>query len=133
MPANQIILGSNICTDVIEDLTVNATAQNNVTGAAATLFGAYIDNTLNSTAVYLKIWNHASPTVGTTAPDFSFACPAGKVVQYTWAGGVAMGVAISYACVAETASVATGGAPVAGGTAGTTSPAKNVTIRILVT
>ena len=44
MTANQIILGSNICTDVIEDLTVNATAQNNVTGAAATLFGAYIDN-----------------------------------------------------------------------------------------
>jgi hypothetical protein len=131
MTANQIILGSNICTDVIEDKTANATAQNNVTGAAATLFGAYIDNTLNSTTVYLKIWNHASPTVGTTAPDFSFACPAGKLVQYTWAGGVAMGVAISYACVAETASADL--APLAGGTAGTTSPAKNVIVRILVT
>ena len=133
MTANQIILGSNICTDVIEDKTANATAQNNVTGAAATLFGAYIDNTLNSTTVYLKIYNHASPTVGTTAPDFSFMCPAGKAVQYTWMGGVAMSTAISYACVAETASLVTGDAPLAGGTAGTTSPEKDVTVRILVT
>jgi len=131
MTANQIILGSNICTDVIEDKTANATAQNNVTGAAATLFGAYIDNTLNSTAVYLKIWNHASPTVGTTAPDFSFVCPAGKAVQYTWMGGVAMSTAISYACVAET--TAADLAPTNGGTAGTTSPDKDVIVRILVT
>ena len=131
MTANQIILGSNICTDVIEDKTANATAQNNVTGAAATLFGAYIANTLNSTAVYLKIYNHASPTIGTTAPDFSFVCPAGKSVQYTWMGGVAMSTAISYACVAET--TAADLATTNGGTAGTTSPDKDVIVRILVT
>lgn len=131
MTASQIILGTNLSTDVIEDLTANATAQNNVTGAAATLFGVYIDNTLNSTTVYLKIWNTGSPTVGTTAPHFSFMCPAGKIVQYTWAGGIALGTAISYACVAETAAV--GSAPAAGGTAGTTSPAKDVAVRILVT
>ena len=121
MTASQIVLGTPIATDVIEDTSANSTAQNNVTGAAAVFFGILIDNTANSAASYVKIYNHASPTVGTTAPDFVFACPASVSRQYTMAGGVALGTAISYACTT------------AGGTAGAVSPSSAVIVRILVT
>ena len=103
MTASQIVLGTPIATDVIEDTSATSTAQNNVTGAAAVFFGILIDNTANSAA------------------DFVFACPASVSRQYTMAGGVALGTAISYACTT------------AGGTAGTTSPSSAVVIRILVT
>lgn len=121
MTASQIVLGTPIATDVIEDISANNTAQNNVTGAAAVFYGILIDNTANSVASYVKIYNHAGPTVGTTAPDFVFVCPASVSRQYTMAGGVAMGVGISYACVTV------------GGTSGAASPSSAVTIRILVT
>mgnify|MGYP003152881810 CR=1 FL=1 len=121
MVASQVVLGTPLSTDVIEDTSVTSTAQNNVTGAAAVLYGILIDNTANSAASYVKIYNHAGPTVGTTVPDFVFACPASVTRQYTMAGGVALGVGISYACVTV------------GGTAGTSSPGSAVLVRILVT
>ena len=121
MTASAIVLGTNLSTDVIEDTSVNSTAQNNVTGAAAVFFGIYIDNTANSAASFVKLYNHAAPTVGTTDPDFVFMCPASVTRQYTMVGGVAMGTALSYACTT------------AGGTAGTGSPGSAVLIRILAT
>jgi hypothetical protein len=121
MTASQIILGGNLSTDIIEDTSVNSTAQNNVTGAAAVFFGVFIDNTANSAASYVKIYNHAGPTVGTTDPDFVFICPASSTRQYTMAGGVALGTALSYACTTS------------GGTAGTASPSNAVLVRILAT
>ena len=121
MTASQVVLGTPIATDVIEDTSANNTAQNNVTGGAAVFFGIYIDNTANTGASYVKIYNHAGPTVGTTAPDFVFLCPGSVTRQYTMASGVAMGVGISYACTN------------AGGTDGTVSPGSAVLIRILVT
>ena len=121
MTASAIVLGGNLSTDVIEDTNVNATAQNNVTGAAAVFFGIYIDNTANSAASFVKIYNHASPTVGTTDPNFVFMCPASVTRQYTMAGGTALSAGLSYACTT------------AGGTAGTGSPGSAVLIRILAT
>ena len=121
MTASQIVLGANLSTDVIEDTSVTSTPENNVTGAIATFFGVYIDNTANSAASYVKIYNHLSPTVGTTDPDFVFICPASVTRQYTMAGGVALDTALSYACTT------------AGGTSGAASPTSAVLIRILVT
>lgn len=129
MPVSSVTLGGNISSKILEDSNINATVQNNVLGGSGTLYGVYISNTNNSTAVYVKVWNHAGPTIETTAPDFVFLCPAGQIRQYTWSGGVALGVGLSYACVAETA--AADAAPVSGGTAGNTAPAKSVLVRIL--
>ena len=121
MTASQIVLGTPLSTDVIEDTSVTSAPQLNVTGAVATFFGIYIDNTANSAASYVKIYNHAGPTVGTTDPDFVFVCPASVSRQYTMAGGVALDTALSYACTTT------------GGTAGAVSPTSAVLIRILVT
>ena len=129
MAVGSVVLGGNLSTKVLEDPSVTASSQDNVLSGAGTLFGAYIDNSANSAASYLKVWNHAGPTVGGTAPDFVFLCPGGQIRQYTWAAGVALGVGLSYACVAETA--AADANPVVGGTAGTTSPAQAVLVRIL--
>tara|TARA_R100001129_G_scaffold181778_1_gene161489 strand:- start:348 stop:713 length:366 start_codon:yes stop_codon:yes gene_type:complete len=121
MTASQIILGGNLSTDIIEDTSVTSTGQDNVTGAAAVFFGVFIDNTANSAASYVKIYNHANPTIGTTDPDFVFICPASSTRQYTMAGGTALSAGLSYACTTS------------GGTAGTSSPSSAVLIRILAT
>ena len=121
MTASQIVLGTPLSTDVIEDTSVTSTPQLNVTGAIATFFGIYIDNTANSAASYVKIYNDLNPAVGTDDPDFVFVCPASVTRQYTMAGGVALDTALSYACTT------------AGGTAGDVSPSSAVLIRILVT
>ena len=121
MTASAIVLGGNLSTDVIEDTSVTSTGQDNVTGAAAVFFGVYIDNTANSAASFVKIYNHANPTIGTTDPNFVFMCPASSTRQYTMAGGTALGTALSYACTT------------AGGTTGAVSPSSAVLVRILAT
>ena len=60
-------------------------------GAAGGIVHAIeIDNTANSTAIYMKGWFQAgAPTIGTTAPKIVLKCAAGTKTQYSWSNGFA--------------------------------------------
>ena len=95
---------------VYKQTNTTSTADNNITGAATTLYAVSVDNTANpAQTVYLKLYDAASPTVGTTVPAFIFMIPGGYS-RIRFSKGMAFATALSWACVT------------APGTAGTTSP-----------
>jgi hypothetical protein len=104
---------------VITDTSTDATAAANVTGAASNLFYIEVDNTANSAASYFKVYNHASPTVGTTVPDIVVRAAASSKEYFICPQGVTLGTGLSYACTT------------AGGTAGTGSPSSAVIVRMI--
>lgn len=104
---------------LIKETSAAATAENNVTGAAGTLYTVDIDNTLNvGTAAYLKIYDSAAPVIGTSSPDLIFCAKAGVRRSYVIPHGWAFS-ALSFACVTT------------GGTAGATSPAMAVPVAMV--
>lgn len=104
----------------IRDTTANGTGENDVNGGAATLYGIRVDNTQNSTPVFLKLYNHASPTIGTTDPDLILKVKNGVTRRVMFPKGLAFATAISMACVTT------------GGTAGTTNPTNPVEASLLI-
>ena len=100
--------------------SATATPDNAVAGGAGVLFQVDIDNTANTNAVFVKLWNHASPTVGTTAPEWVLKCPASVRRVFSCTPGSAFATNLSVACVTT------------GGTAGTTSPTNAVAVRLLL-
>ncbi len=68
------------------------TAQEVITSARR-ISAIQIDNTTNSTASYLKIWE-ADPSggggVGTVRPEITIKAPASTKIQYTFSPGMAM-------------------------------------------
>lgn len=104
----------------IRDITANATAENDVNSGASTLYGVRVDNSANSAASFLKLYNNAAPTVGTTVPDFVLRVNAGKTKHVLIPKGISFATAISEACVT------------AGGTGGTTNPTSAVIVDLLV-
>ena len=70
----------------------NVTAQSVVT-AARRISAVQIDNTTNSTASYLKIWE-ADPAlglgVGSVRPEITLKAPASTKIQYTFSPGMNM-------------------------------------------
>ena len=100
--------------------SATATADNNVTGAATTVFMVDIDNTANAAQpVYLKLYNNNAPTVGTTPPDCIYMVAGGVRRVYAITEGVAFSTGLSFACV------------VTGGTSGTSSPSSATVVRVL--
>ena len=111
---------SPIASKLIVQTSSTATADNDVLNAGGTIFMLDVDNTANvAQDVYVKLYNHAGPTVGTTAPDLVFLVKQGVRRQLGLPEGVLFATAISLATVT------------AGGTAGTTSPGSSVIVRIL--
>lgn len=101
------------------------TASTNVAVAvfagAGTVYQVDIDNSNNSGAVYVKLWNVASGsvTVGTTAPNAQFRCPGGERKTFTYGpDGVAFSTAITLATTTDA------------GTAGNSAPSQNVTVQV---
>tara|TARA_R110002020_G_scaffold130862_2_gene292617 strand:+ start:2156 stop:2524 length:369 start_codon:yes stop_codon:yes gene_type:complete len=89
-------------------------------GSSGTIHKVEIDNTGNTSAVFVKLWDTTgSVTVGTTDPDFSFKCPASVLRVYSCPNGTAFAAGLKAACVTD-----------GGGTAGTTSPSNDVIYRI---
>ena len=80
-----------------------------------------IDNTANSTKLYLKLYNLAasSLTVGSNSPESILAVEAGSSVEYGFDPGMVFGTALCYAVVTT------------GGTAGTAGPGTAITLEIL--
>ena len=83
------------------------------------LWGITVDNTANGSASYVKLWNNASPTVGTTAPDICLLCPASVKRTYMFPEGITFGTAMTIACVTTA------------GTAGTTNPTSAVNVDVI--
>jgi hypothetical protein len=119
MPLSVSTQVSPVGSKLIVETSAGATANNNVTGAAGTLYMVDVDNTGNDAdPAYLKIYSDPAPVVGTTAPDFVVLVGVNKrraiVIPEGWAFA-----ALSFACVT------------AGGTAGVTPPTNPVAVRMV--
>ena len=93
-----------------------------LSGSSANIAQVEINNTNNaSTTAYLKLYNVASGsvTLGTTTPYMVLPCPGGDTITYALPKQTTFPSALSVAMVTT------------GGTAGTTSMAKSVTVTIL--
>ena len=119
MTLSTTVQASPLAGRIITQTSAIATADTNVTGAAGSVLHLVdVDNTGNVAATYLKLFNAAAPTVGTTAPDMIFMVPASVRRVFPIMEGVTFSVAISLCAVT------------AGGTAGTTSPTNPVVVRL---
>lgn len=67
-----------------------------IKGAAGRLVGFTLVNT-NAAARFLKVWNAAAPTLGTTAAAIDVCLPPNVPVTVTYEGGLAFGTAITCA------------------------------------
>lgn len=99
MASNTIVLGSYLGNIIVSDTSANATAQNNVTGAASTVLSVEIDNTANAgTTVYFKMYDNVNAVVGTTEPVFVLPVQGGKKLVYATSDGFTFSSAVSYGC-----------------------------------
>jgi hypothetical protein len=105
---------------IFADADADSTSENNVNDGAATIYAVTIDNTVNAAVEYLKLYNNAAPTVGTTDPDMILFITANAVRTFVFKTGNNFATALSYAMVT------------AGGTGGTTGPTSDVLVKILV-
>jgi hypothetical protein len=106
---------------LITETEASEIPDNNVTGAAGSLYQLDVDNTGNSdNPAFLKIYDNAAPVVGTDAPDFIFRVPVNQrrslVVPDGWDF-----LSLSFACV------------ISGGTAGQTPPTNPVVVKMVTT
>lgn len=122
MATNSIPMSGAAFTEIIVDTQSDETAENDVAGGSAVVFIVDCDNRQNSDPSYTKIWNHAAPTVGTTAPDCIIRTT-GQVRRAVLYGfsGTTFGTAVSFATLTQ------------GGTAGSTGPSNSVTVKIGLT
>lgn len=116
-------------TVIIRNTDANGTVEKDVRAGPTTLYGMYVDNTgTDSAPAYIKFWDHANPTIGTTPPDFVFEIEGsgsgdandvngGNVFMVLNGGsGISFTTGMSYAVVT------------AGGTAGVTDPVTTVKV-----
>ena len=108
-----------------------ATAETDVRAGPTTLIAVYVTNIVAATVVYLKFYDNADPTIGTTEPDevYEIEGSAGGNAGHTrilvnGLTGLAFANALSYAVVTD-----------GGGTAGTTPPggSDNVLVDLVTT
>lgn len=105
---------------IIADADADETAENNVNDGAATIYAITIDNAANAAIEYLKLYNNAAPTIGTTDPDMILMVTASVARTYVFKTGNNFATALSY------------GAVTAAGTAGVTGPTSAMLVKILV-
>lgn len=97
---------------------LGASADNDINSGAATLYIVEVDNTANSAASFIKFWDAAAPTVGTTDPMEMYKITASKLETWIIPRGLVFGTGMSVAALTT------------GGTGGTTSPASAVIVRL---
>ena len=98
------------------DRNSNATAQVNITGAAATFYGAEVDNRLNQdNPVFLKLYDTGSAT-NNTAPAIVLYVPPASIGRFVFPEGVSFATALTVLVTA---------------TAATSSTAKNPANRVI--
>lgn len=105
---------------IVQD-DANSAPNNSVTSAAGSIFQIDVDNEANSdNPAFLKIYDNASPTVGTTPPDFIFKVPVNQRRSMVIPDGLDFND-LSFAVVTT------------GGTAGTTDPTNPVAVKMVTT
>ena len=105
----------------IVDTALGASLQS-PSGNTDYVFQVRIDNSANTSSVYLKIYDASSPatvTVGSTAPDMIFPCAGESVAEFSLYPGAQIANGLHMACVTTP------------GTAGITSPSSSVIVRLL--
>lgn len=117
---------SPLMTQVSADRHVLTVDSNTIISVTATnntiLDQVTIDNTLNTSAVYLKLYNSdagSASTVGTTNPMWVFPCAASSTADFTLDPGFKFLAGIQATCLTDK------------GTAGTTVASNDVTIVLL--
>lgn len=115
------VFPGGIATNQYKIADMDETADVDIAGSSGTLHAVEIDNTANAAITYVKLYNDASPTVGTTAPDMILMVPASTKMTFHFPGGVAFSTAFSVAALT------------AGGTAGTTGPTSTVSGILIIT
>lgn len=104
---------------LVTETAANATADTDIVSGSATIYMIDIDNSAVAATTYVKLYNNANPTVGTTAPDMVLMVAATTRRVFPFPEGIAFGTAVSFAAVTT------------GGTSGTTSPTGSVVVRLL--
>ncbi len=104
---------------LVQETSATASPGLNVTGASGAWFMIDIDNTLNAAITYVKLYDDAAPTVGTTEPTWVLKAPATTRLVYAVSTSVAFATALSFAAVTTP------------GRSGTTSPVSAVAVRIM--
>lgn|SRR5574341_1518525 len=105
---------------IMRDANANATSENNVNDGAATIYAITVDNSAVAATTFVKFYNNASPTVGTTDPDMILMLPASSSRTFVFRNANNFATALSYAAVTTA------------GTAGTTNPTATVIMNIVV-
>jgi len=106
------------------DISIDTGALVNVTDNSRTVDAVKIDNTANTHAVYLKIYNFDSsspPTLGSNSPDFILPCAASSEADFMFDPASTL-LTGTYVAVVTAA-----------GTGGTTGPTNAVLVKMLMT
>jgi len=100
---------------IINNTSSNATAHTDLSNGPAVVKSVVINNVANAAQnEHFKLYNSASPTVGTTAPECILFATAGQQIEYIFSNGVSFSSYVSSACTQQ------------GGTAGVTNPTNPV-------
>jgi len=119
LSTTQITLGYPSATNIFQETALGNTALV-VKASAGTVYYLSVDNTLNGSPVYLKIYDTgAAVVVGTTVPDDVIKIPSSIKLPIPIPGGKAYSAGIQVACVT------------AGGTAGITAPTSSVIAQVV--
>lgn len=90
---------ARITSQMVKQTAVGATADNNITGSNATLYVLDATNNHSTATGWLKIFDDAAPTVGTTTPDIVIPLAGNQRQVVTIAEGITSTNAISWAFV----------------------------------
>mgnify|MGYP003113841462 CR=1 FL=1 len=104
--------------EALDSAVSNSAAE--VPGDTNYVFQVRIDNSANTSTVYLRFWDASStPTSGSTVPDFIFPCAGESVAEFSFFPGLYTANTL-YMAVSTTA-----------GTSGNAAPSSSVIVRIL--
>lgn len=105
---------------LVADQTVTNASPSVVQSVATKIYTINCDNTANSVAIYLKIYDSDSVTVGDEVPRFIFKVQASSKLNVFWPSPPVLSAACSFAATTTP------------GTPGTTSPTNDVRTIIVV-
>ena len=117
--SNPTALASKLVFDPSSDAGNDSDGDNVTAATSGSIYMVQIDNSKNSSAVYLKIADASSAVPGTTTPNFVFFAPASKIATYNLPSGHDYSAGVSIWCTAGAAKT------------DTTNPTKSVTVRIM--
>ena len=99
-----VLTGATLLTDTAAAAVVVVKA------SSAVLYELELDNTANSAATYLRLYNATTATIGTTQYDSLILVPASVKITIVLPGGVTFGTGLCYAA-GTSATIATATAP----------------------